>query len=660
MKSISIKRFIMTGVLALVVGMGFIYYDFYNTTKTNIAKLLKDDIQNNSFDIKHFLNSELKISNINTLKAHLDSIVSSNNLIKNLEIINNLNRVIYSTDRKTKRLNLKCLNISELSANNVLKTKCYSFSTTLYNGLEPYYYTSNIYINEDYVNKLLDENIVRNIIYFLLFSYIFITIFWYFLKKIIILPLEELRQYAYYSSQTPKEFFINEIESIRYSLSMTFSRLKKEQEELYNLSTRDKLSGLYNRMSLMEKMNWIISNSERTGEKFAIIFLDLDNFKTINDSMGHDFGDKILIEVSNILLKSVRENDIVSRLGGDEFVVVLSQNIEDETKIVEVLDRIKKYLSIPVTFDDYKYYLTASMGVSIYPRDGRDVTTLLKNADIAMYKAKNLGKNNYHFFTDSLDAEIQMKVSMQKLLIDALDNGYFELYYQPKVDVKLNKIKSCEALIRLNDPARGMIPPNDFISIAEENNFILKLGDWIIRQSVNQIKLWENTIYKDIKISINVSAKQFQDKNLVQKIDMYTKDINRSLIDLELTESVFINDFDKNYEVISQLKSLGFTLSLDDFGTGYSSLSYLKKIPFDTIKIDKTFIDDIEYEDGRNFTDMIVDIAKNLDMEIVAEGVENKEQLKYLKSIKCDTYQGYLCSRPLKIEKFEELYRKIN
>ena len=336
---------------------------------------------------------------------------------------------------------------------------------------------------------------------------------------------------------------------------MTFSRLKKEQEELYNLSTRDKLSGLYNRMSLMEKMNWIISNSERTGEKFAIIFLDLDNFKTINDSMGHDFGDKILIEVSNILLKSVRENDIVSRLGGDEFVVVLSQNIEDETKIVEVLDRIKKYLSIPVTFDDYKYYLTASMGVSIYPRDGRDVTTLLKNADIAMYKAKNLGKNNYHFFTDSLDAEIQMKVSMQKLLIDALDNGYFELYYQPKVDVKLNKIKSCEALIRLNDPARGMIPPNDFISIAEENNFILKLGDWIIRQSVNQIKLWENTIYKDIKISINVSAKQFQDKNLVQKIDMYTKDINRSLIDLELTESVFINDFDKNYEVISQLKS---------------------------------------------------------------------------------------------------------
>jgi EAL domain-containing protein (putative c-di-GMP-specific phosphodiesterase class I) len=253
-----------------------------------------------------------------------------------------------------------------------------------------------------------------------------------------------------------------------------------------------------------------------------------------------------------------------------------------------------------------------------------------------------------------------MKVSMQKLLIDALDNGYFELYYQPKVDVKLNKIKSCEALIRLNDPARGMIPPNDFISIAEENNFILKLGDWIIRQSVNQIKLWENTIYKDIKISINVSAKQFQDKNLVQKIDMYTKDINRSLIDLELTESVFINDFDKNYEVISQLKSLGFTLSLDDFGTGYSSLSYLKKIPFDTIKIDKTFIDDIEYEDGRNFTDMIVDIAKNLDMEIVAEGVENKEQLKYLKSINCDTYQGYLCSRPLKIEKFEELYKKIN
>jgi len=650
----------MSGVVLLLVGVGLIYFEFYNTTKSNISKLLKDDIRNNSLDIKHFLNSELKVSNIDTLKSHLDSVVSSNNLIKNLQIINSNNQIIYSTNRKNEMLRSKCLSISKISKEIVLDTKCYSFSITLYDGLEPYYYSSNIVINKNYIDKLLDENMIRIITYFLLFSIIFISIFWHFLKEIIIIPLEKLRQYAYYSNQTPKEFFINEIESIRYSLSMTFARLKKEQEELYNLSTRDKLSGLYNRMSLMEKIEWIISNSERTDKKFAIIFLDLDNFKNINDSMGHDFGDKILVEVSKILLKSVRDNDIVSRLGGDEFVVVLSQNIEDETKIVEVLDRIKKYLSIPVTFNDYKYYLTASMGVSIYPRDGKDVTTLLKNADIAMYKAKNLGKNNYHFFTDSLDAEIQKKVAVQKLLIEGLENGYFELYYQPKVDVKTNKITACEALIRLNDPNRGLIPPNDFITIAEENNFILKLGDWIIKEAAKQLKEWENTIFKDIKISINVSAKQFQDEYLVQKIDIYTSNINRSLLDLELTESVFINDFDKNNEIITKLKKLGFTLSLDDFGTGYSSLSYLKKIPFDTIKIDKTFIDDIEYEDGRNFADMIINIAKSLDMEIVAEGVENKGQLSYLKTINCDTYQGYLCSRPLKIKSFEKLVEENN
>jgi diguanylate cyclase (GGDEF)-like protein len=650
----------MSGVVLLLVGVGLIYFEFYNTTKSNISKLLKDDIRNNSLDIKHFLNSELKVSNIDTLKSHLDSVVSSNNLIKNLQIINSNNQIIYSTNRKNEMLRSKCLSISKISKEIVLDTKCYSFSITLYDGLEPYYYSSNIVINKNYIDKLLDENMIRIITYFLLFSIIFISIFWHFLKEIIIIPLEKLRQYAYYSNQTPKEFFINEIESIRYSLSMTFARLKKEQEELYNLSTRDKLSGLYNRMSLMEKIEWIISNSERTDKKFAIIFLDLDNFKNINDSMGHDFGDKILVEVSKILLKSVRDNDIVSRLGGDEFVVVLSQNIEDETKIVEVLDRIKKYLSIPVTFNDYKYYLTASMGVSIYPRDGKDVITLLKNADIAMYKAKNLGKNNYHFFTDSLDAEIQKKVAVQKLLIEGLENGYFELYYQPKVDVKTNKITACEALIRLNDPNRGLIPPNDFITIAEENNFILKLGDWIIKEAAKQLKEWENTIFKDIKISINVSAKQFQDEYLVQKIDIYTSNINRSLLDLELTESVFINDFDKNNEIITKLKKLGFTLSLDDFGTGYSSLSYLKKIPFDTIKIDKTFIDDIEYEDGRNFADMIINIAKSLDMEIVAEGVENKGQLSYLKTINCDTYQGYLCSRPLKIKSFEKLVEENN
>jgi diguanylate cyclase (GGDEF)-like protein len=659
MHSLSIKYFSIFAILFLLSGTTVTFYNFYNTTKLSISELLKNDIQNNALDIKHFLDSELKIENIKDLIAHLDRIAASNNVINDIHILNNNNTIIYSSDRLDEKSSATCKEISLISKEIVLDTPCYSFSIRLHKGLQPYYYKSNIFINTYYLNNLLYNNTIRILIYFAILLLFFFVFLWFALQKIIVLPLESLRQFAYYSSKVPKEFFISEIESIRYSLAMTFSRLKKEQEELYKLSTKDSLSGLYNRMSLMEKVKWLISSKDRKEESFAVIFLDLDNFKNINDSMGHDTGDKVLKQVALILLHAVRENDIVSRIGGDEFIIVLP-DIENDTSVIDILERVKAQLKIPLHLKNSHHVITASMGIALYPRDGEDVHTLLKNADIAMYRSKELGKNHYHFFTDSLNQILQEKLSMQNILMEALQNDYFELYYQPKTDVQTGKIIACEALIRLIHPKEGLIPPDRFIPLAEENNFIIQIGEWVISQASKQAKLWSTTELQKIKISLNVSAKQLQNSNLLPTLKNAIKGVDTSQLDIELTESVFINGLDTTQATIKEIKSLGISLSLDDFGTGYSSLSYLKRIPFDTIKIDKSFIDDLELESGKNFTDMIVEIAKTLKMEVVAEGVETEKQLAHLKKINCDTYQGYLCSKPLPVEDFEKLVHRVN
>jgi diguanylate cyclase (GGDEF)-like protein len=640
---------------------GYIFYKFFNDSKNVTATLLEENIQVNLLNIKHFLDKNLKKNNINQLKAYLDNIVNSNNMINDIHIIDNRNKLIYATDRDQHlyHKNIQCIPISDIIDSNIFKQKCYRFSIKLFKGLTPYYDTSNVYLDQKYLDSLLKDQIVKYSTLFLIYSVIFIMLLWFITNILLIKPLEELRKFAYYSTKIPHKFMIQEIESIRYSLNLTFQRLQKEQKELFNLSTKDPLSGLYNRLSLVEKLNWLISKNKRSNHKFAVLFLDLDNFKNINDSRGHEFGDQVLQYISKILLSSVRDNDIVSRVGGDEFVVILPE-IKNNKPIIEVIQRIQKALSLPISFDSYKYDITCSIGVTIYPKDGTNVTELLKNADIAMYKSKALGKNNFHFFTEELNHEIQEKMNTQRLMTTALEDGNFKLYYQPKVDINTNKIVGCEALIRLIDPIKGLIPPDQFISIAEENNFIIPLGDWIIQEATKQLKLWESTPLKDIKLSINVSGIQFKDNNLFTKIQNAISDIDPKKFDIELTESVLMSDFDEKLKIIHSFKTLGITLSLDDFGTGYSSLSYLKQIPFDTLKIDKSFIDDLGSVKDQSFVNMIITIAKKLNLEVVAEGVENKEQLTYLKEMKCEQYQGYYCSKPLPLKDFEALFASHN
>ena len=659
MRSISIKTFSFLSVIIFLLLQSYLFYNFYKESKNNIAELLKSDIQSNINSLQHYINESNIENGIEQIISHLDNTINGNIIFEDMHILTDQNRLLYSTDRDTypSHLGVDCIPIAQIETVDIFKQQCYTFKIKLYDNLTPYYYTNFIYINKGYIKTIIEQQINK----FLLLSSVFLILFfilgWYITNKFLIQPLESLREFTNISSRAPKKFLIKEFETIRRSLHNTFKRLKKEQEALYTLSTKDSLSGLYNRLSLTKNIEQLIEISNKQNKQFAVLFIDLDNFKTINDSIGHDYGDVVLKHVSNILQTSVRENDIVARLGGDEFVILVS-DIEGYGVVEDLINRVKERLLKPLSHNNYTSKITASIGVAVYPQDGRDPNELLKSADIAMYKAKELGRDNYCFYTSQLNKDLDEKLLVNQILVESIENSYFELYYQPKVDIKTDKIVSCEALIRLNHPKHGILYPDHFIDVAEKTGLMNNIGNWVIKKAVSQIKIWEHTPLKDIIVSINVSAIQLQNNNFIQDLARMIKDIDPKKLDIELTESIFIYDFDKKLELINQLQDLGVTLSLDDFGTGYSSLSYLKKIPFNTLKIDKVFIDDISNKDGRLFIEMIIKIAKTLNMKVVAEGVENEEQLKNLYKIGCDQYQGFYCSEATTTKKFEELYIK--
>lgn len=658
MKSLSIKLFFTLVVFIALVYQSVAFYTYYDNTKSGIASLVKETIQTNMINLKHLLEKNIHNDNINNIVANLDNFVATSEIIKSIHLVNSRQELLYSSDRKSysHHEDIECVHIAQTLHADIFSQRCYYFTIKLYDNLQARYYYSYVYTNKDYTDSLLEKQVKKYTLIFIILTVLFLFILWTTLNKLVIVPLKKLKHYAYYTENAPAKYIIQEIESIRYSLKMTFERMKQEQEKLYNLSTKDPLSGLYNRLSLIEKINWLISQSKRTKEGFTLIFLDLDDFKNINDSYGHEFGDMVLKEISQVIKASLRDNDIVSRFGGDEFVVVLP-NITEVSSIVEVLTKLQKKLFKSIEHHNFTYNTTSSMGVVIYPKDGDNATSLLKNADIAMYKSKDLGKNNFSFFTNDFNTELKEKLQIQSMIESALKNDGFKLFYQPQVDINSGKITGCEALIRMFDPVEGIIPPYKFIPIAEQNNLIVPLGKWILKEAISQLKKWENTPLGNLKLSINISALELNHKDFMKTIKAYIKDIDTSKLCIELTESVLINNFEENLKKIEELKELGLTLSLDDFGTGYSSLSYLKNIPFDFLKIDKSFIDDILKDPkDRMFIQIIIDIAQTMNLTVVAEGVEVHGQLTTLDGLGCDIYQGYLCSKPLPSEKFEKLF----
>jgi len=438
-------------------------------------------------------------------------------------------------------------------------------------------------------------------------------------------------------------------------------RIKREEHIKYQ-AYHDALTKLPNRYLLYDRLKMTISHANRNEEKLAVMLLDLDRFKRINDTMGHPAGDLLLQEVAMRLKESLREGDTVSRLGGDEFCIVL-EDIKHVENVLKVSQKIFRAFSKPFLLRDHELYVTTSIGVSIYPNDGSDVETLIKNADTAMYEAKAQGRNNVRLYTSSMNDEALERLAIENEIIKALEKNEFVVYYQPQVCLKTDKIIGAEALIRWRHPELGLLLPGKFIHIAEETGLVELLGNWVLATACKQNKKWQRRGIPPINISVNLSALQFQQQGFIKTVNntLEKSGLEAKYLDLEITESSAILDPEFAIKMLKNLKKSGMQISMDDFGTGYSSLALLNRLPIDRLKIDRSFISNIVNDKEKQaIVSAIIAMAKSLGLKVVAEGVETKEQMTYLKSHYCDEIQGYFISKPIASEEFEALLKEFN
>ncbi|MEZ0149101.1 MAG: EAL domain-containing protein [Candidatus Reddybacter sp.] len=440
----------------------------------------------------------------------------------------------------------------------------------------------------------------------------------------------------------------------RVSRLLQANRVEKRVKKL---AYHDPLTGLPNRSKLMQDLRIILNRAKLDNTNFAVLFLDLDHFKNINDSLGHNIGDLLLKAVADRLQGAVRESDFVARLGGDEFTVIL-ENIQGPDAISTIAQNICTSLSSPFSFIQQKMFVTASVGISVYPDDGTDVNALLKHADLAMFSAKK-NRNNYSFYQQGMEDQVARRMELENELRYAINHDQLVLHYQPQVDLKSNCVVAAETLIRWEHPKHGFLSPTEFIPLAEETGLIKDLTFWVIREAFNQIRDWKTQNF-DVKLSINLSAKDLESPGALSEYLNYQLEktgISSDLIELELTESMLMDDPEKSKKELLALKDMGFVLAIDDFGTGYSSLNYLKNLPVDILKIDRSFIKEIEINaDDKPIVKGIIALADSLGLTTIAEGVENEQQRAIIHELGCDTIQGYLISRPLPREEFERKF----
>ncbi len=430
------------------------------------------------------------------------------------------------------------------------------------------------------------------------------------------------------------------------------SERKEREERVRHLAHHDFLTDLPNRVLLNDRITQAISLAERNHTQVAVMFLDLDRFKNVNDSLGHTVGDKLLQEVGLRLRGCMRASDTVSRQGGDEFVILMP-DMDDAADIARAAQKVLDSVAHPYAIDGHELVSTPSIGISVYPADGRDVESLLKNADAAMYHAKESGRNNYQFFTQDMNTRALERLSLERSLRRAIERGELRLHYQPQYDVRSGRIVGVEALIRWEHPDLGLIPPGRFIPFAEDTRLILPVGEWVLREACRQNRAWQNQGLPAVRVAVNISPLQFHDAAFATTVQAALSEtgLESRWLELEVTESVIMQDVERVTESLEQLKSLGLELAIDDFGTGYSSLSYLKRFPIDKLKIDQSFVRDISFDnDDAAITSAIIGLTRNLGLRTIAEGVETREQLEFLQAHGCDEAQGFWFSKPLTAE----------
>lgn len=451
-----------------------------------------------------------------------------------------------------------------------------------------------------------------------------------------------------------------QLQSANEALDEKYEELKVSEERNKKIAYLDYLTELPNRTAFTEYLEYTLSTLKK-GHILSVMYIDLDNFKVINDTLGHSYGDELLIDCAERLKQAIDKNDYLARFGGDEFII-LSENIINMWEYEEKIQTIQKVFAQPFVLALKEFFVTASIGVAIAPKDSDNAQSLVRNVDVALYQAKNLGKNTVSFYEASLNEKILSKMETQSELHTAIKNDEFELYYQAQVDLEQDRIVGFEALVRWNHPTKGMITPDKFIPLAEETGMIAQIGSWVLFEACKQLKEWQDMGYQDIIISVNLSARQFKDADLVETVEAAIKQagIRPQDLELEITETIALDDITYSIDTIQRLKEIGIKFSLDDFGTGYSSMNYLKYLPVSNLKIDKSFIDTImEDRNDKAIVSAIITLARTLELDVIAEGVENKEQLSFLREAQCNIVQGYLYSSPVSKDDADSLLKAM-
>jgi diguanylate cyclase (GGDEF)-like protein len=446
------------------------------------------------------------------------------------------------------------------------------------------------------------------------------------------------------------------LRSMQYSIER-----KRYQEQLEYQANYDALTGLPNRNLLHDRLRQSVF-AQRFVRSIGVVFLDIDHFKFVNDSLGHNTGDKLLQKVAERLSTAVRDGDTVARLGGDEFILILNDQTGQEV-IYRAMQRIISKVSEPIEIDGQELLVTASAGISLYPQDGPDVETLLKNADAAMYRAKDKGRNNFQFYTVEMNRQVNERLKMESSLRRALERNEFELYYQPRIHVENGALVGCEALLRWQHPELGLTLPERFIGLAEETGLIVPIGEWVVNAACAQARAWQDAGAAPITVSVNLSMRQFRQEALAGSVDdaLRRSGLDPRCLEMELTESLVMQDTEAAIRVLERLREIGVDLSVDDFGTGHSSLAYLTRLPISALKIDQSFVQAIKgtgKSDEGIVAQAIVSLAHNLNLKVVGEGVETAAQFDFLKTHACDEVQGYYFAKPMPASEFERFAAK--
>lgn len=434
----------------------------------------------------------------------------------------------------------------------------------------------------------------------------------------------------------------------------------KMMDTIEYMTYNDELTGMYNMNFLIKRLSHIISNNTINDTQLAVIVIGLDKFKQVNDTLGHNIGDKLLKRVSSQLNKIIKYEYDICRIGGDEFAIIL-HNIENEQYVSSLADEILNKINVPWIINKYNLYITASIGIAFYSKGEKDANVILKNANMAMHKAKEKGGGRLEFYVESMDKELIEQMNLENNMRNGLKNNEFFLRYQPIIDINTKRIVGMEALVRWKHPSRGIVSPAEFIPLAEENGFIVELSKWILTEACVRNKELQDEGYDPIYVSVNISPVQMQEPNFVNTVFSILEEtkLDPKYLELEITESVFIGNLDYTVEMLNKLKEMGISIALDDFGTGYSSLSYLHKLPFDTMKIDQSFVKDLDNDKSdKTIVSTIIDIGENLNISVTAEGVETIKQLRFLKDQRCYSIQGYYFSPPVSSDEFKRLMNR--